>query len=455
MADDPHNTSDLSDPIEAGSVKEDSETKTARRELKQTSISEKDPNQKAPSPSQEDKSASEDEKARDKAQERRPTPETTNRTSHYDLKEQVSSPKKKRAHEELDEPKDSEDGRRGGEAADKAANGGTILSRTDRSEPEKKRARDQVGRNAEGTGGSETVLLPCPPQPSPPPFLSQQHNADMDKNTSVPGSPRKSSDIESREANNESKSKTDGDEARKVSVEEDKQQKPATSFASSGFAKLASSSQSPFGALASSGKPGIFGAPSSGSQSPFGALATSQPSAAPKLSFGSAAGSPSPFGAVASANPGSASETPKLSFASSAGASPFGASGLNGKPSSFGGGGVLGGGFASSSAFGGGLLTSFASKASEAHPSEKPARPFGAPESEDEGSEVGDEESESEDKADAASDKADDKDKEESKQHADEKKKLKLQKGKLHGTGRGHARTPPTSKHALVTNSSD
>ncbi len=90
MADDPHNTSDISDPIEVGSPREDSDTKTARRELKQTSISEKDPQQAGPSLSQEDKSCSEDEATKNKARQRRAAPDLLARDAHRELQEQIS-----------------------------------------------------------------------------------------------------------------------------------------------------------------------------------------------------------------------------------------------------------------------------------------------------------------------------------------------------------------------------
>lgn len=134
MADDPHNTSDISDRIEES--KEDAETRVARKELRQTAISDKDKKRRVSQDSDSSQgSPAEEDIAGEDAEGR------------VELREQVSSPKKKRAHDELDhkdgegDDDDDNDGTNGVAAAKE--NGGAAGSRTDRSEPEKKRARDE------------------------------------------------------------------------------------------------------------------------------------------------------------------------------------------------------------------------------------------------------------------------------------------------------------------------
>lgn len=155
MADDPHNTSDISEHNEpTAPAKEDAETTAARRELKQTTISEKR-GRDAVQLSQDDKSASEDDAPRSKT--RRITPPADLRPNNDDaLKEQVSSPKKKRAHDELDENKDVTPL---GETPDKATAGAAaVQDRTDRSEPEKKRPRDRQASASAVQSGKEEVV---------------------------------------------------------------------------------------------------------------------------------------------------------------------------------------------------------------------------------------------------------------------------------------------------------
>ena len=167
----------------------------------------------------------------------------------------------------------------------------------------------------------------------------------------------------------------------------------ASAFAGSGFAKL-TGSVSGFGALGNSSKPSIFGN-SSGSASPFGAAAPKP--AAPTLSFGGGdkSGSASPFANINGSS--------KPTFGSG-----------------------FGSGFGS--AMSGPRLTSFA-KPGEVLKSEKPAKPFGAPDSDaesesvsgsDEEGETGEEEAEVEEK-----------EKEQEELKADDKKKTRLQRGQL------------------------
>jgi len=175
----------------------------------------------------------------------------------------------------------------------------------------------------------------------------------------------------------------------------------SSAFASSGFAKLAASSTSPFGALGS-GKPSLFGS-SSGSSGSFSVLGGPKPTApsAPKLTFGGS---------------------------SSSSASPFALNGA--KPSVFGG-SAFGGSFGGS-ALAGTRLSTFG-KPGEPLKSDKPARAFGAPESDGEDdSDKGDDDDESKG-GEAGSDKDEGKktDKDESKALTEEKKRIRLQKSKF------------------------
>ncbi|KAF2836029.1 hypothetical protein M501DRAFT_280467 [Patellaria atrata CBS 101060] len=145
-------------------------------------------------------------------------------------------------------------------------------------------------------------------------------------------------------------------------------QTSSTAFAKSGFGALANSTSSPFGSMS----------PSTGNKSPFGAFGTSttsklssfaSPVATDKPSSttfggGATAGDKSPFAAAFS--------TSTLGNGTS-GFSGLGASSFGSRLSS--GFGTLAGGGLSSFASGGGQITGL---------SEKPAKPFGAPESDEE-----------------------------------------------------------------------
>ncbi|KAL2127191.1 hypothetical protein VTI74DRAFT_11125 [Chaetomium olivicolor] len=359
MADDPHNTSDISDHTEpAVAAKEDAETTAARRELKHATISEKAGRDNLPL----SQDASDDDAAKDKRPRRGFTPEISFSAPREDaLKEQLSSPKKKRAHDELDENKDVAEAPLEERTSDNAANTAAVQSRTNRSEPEKKRPRDrQASASAIQSGKEEVEPL------------------------SASASPRSS--MEQPSEARDSTTKT-----------EQPKQTSAAAFASSGFAKLAASSASPFGSIGGAGKPSLFG--SSSGTSSFGSVLSSSkpaaPSAPPKLSFGSAAAVSSPFAGLNGQTGGSV-------FKSSPFASAFGGSALSGP-----------------------RLGNFG-KPGEALKSDKPAKPFGAPDSDAEDKSE-DEDNEDEDtKGDAASEdeaKEEDKEKDES-----DRKKPKLQK---------------------------
>ncbi|KAK0619896.1 hypothetical protein B0T14DRAFT_432068 [Immersiella caudata] len=369
MADDPHITNDKSDPVETVAAKEDAETTAARRELKQTTISEK-AGQVYRAPSDDDEDDASDSAPQDKDKDsnaaRQATPDTDPGDVKDDvmLKEQVSSPKKKRAHDELVADGSST----AGEGSSKPTNAAVAQSRTEESEPEKKRPRDRESTTRRRSqDGAES---------------STSSRSSLDKSSEA-----KSSTTSSKGANG------------------DKPHTSASAFASSGFAKLASSTASPF-ALAGAGKTSLFGSSSgSGSFSVLGGPKPAAPAPAPTI--------------------------PKLSFGGSSAASPFA---LNGsQPSVFGGSAL--GGRAFGGAFGGSVLSgpglSTFGKPGEPLKSGKPAKPFGAPESDNEEGSGKDDDEES--KGEAGSDKEESKeaDKDESKALSEEKKKIRLQKIKV------------------------
>ncbi|KNB00718.1 DEAD/DEAH box helicase [Fusarium oxysporum f. sp. lycopersici 4287] len=258
MADDAPDASPKNEPLNV-ETKEDAETRATRRELKQSSIS--DP----PTSGPEDAA-------------------NTSDAPDNDLKEQVASPKKKRAHDQLEGSKDAEEN-----DANSVASSDSAKDRALRTEPEKKRHRDE--------------------------------------DTDLP------STIASSEA-------TKDTEAGKSPTKKSQGQTSASAFAASGFGKL-SSGTSPFASL---------GASQSGSA--FGSLAAGKPSLSEALRDPGASRSPGGNG------------------------SPFGGS-------TFG------------SALGGTKpLSSFAAPGAEPLKSEKPAKPFGAPDSESEEGEEEDEERE-------------------------------------------------------------
>lgn len=143
MADPTQNQqTDTADPVVAPVAKEDAETTAARRELKHTSISEQ-----SAAAAQDSGS----DNGTPTAGSRKATPEPAiGDDKDTEMKEQVSSPKKKRAHDELEESKDAIDARSGDQPSTEEAKPTATQSRTDRSEPEKKRARDEASASDDG-----------------------------------------------------------------------------------------------------------------------------------------------------------------------------------------------------------------------------------------------------------------------------------------------------------------
>ncbi|KAG4440166.1 hypothetical protein IFR05_004375 [Cadophora sp. M221] len=329
---------ELHDRDHGNAHKDDPATMAASEELKHTTISDNT----ATEPRVQEPAV--EPAGEDKVMEETPpnagTPELDpTEGQDEEMRERLSSPKKKRGRDQDDDTKDlGEDNidEPGSSADGSVVNGG----RTTRSEPEKKRPRDtseELPKSAEKTkeAKSETV-----------------------------------------------DSKTTGDETAKSPTKEiptntsrDKPKTSASAFASSGFASLAASANSPFGSLSAT-KPSIFSGSIQPATSGFGALATAKPSA-------STTPPTSGFGGLA------ASDKSASGFGFGSGAT----SGFGGLASGSVFGSKLGNGFAGGA---GPKLSSFAAPGKENVPTAaKPAKAFGAPESnedtdsDDEGSDGG------------------------------------------------------------------
>ncbi|KAI0843230.1 hypothetical protein F5Y06DRAFT_257235 [Hypoxylon sp. FL0890] len=331
---------------------EDPDTAAARKELKHTVISEK-LNLSTMSSTEKD-SASITAMAGDKTSDQASTPdrESVERQTN-DLRDQVSSPKKKRAHDEVDEPIEALSDSNG-DISPIGTDSGASLSRTDRSEPEKKRPRDV---SSESKVNSDALSVPS-------------HSKEKSKTADKSDKPSTEKQVATKDTNSE---------------KEKKAATSASAFSSSGIAGFASQA-SPF--LQAGSKPLSSFASPSGSQSPFSAAATST-STTSVFGGSSLSNGASPFGQVGGA--------PK----------PFGSSGF---------GGAFGG------KVGGSTLTSFG-KPGESFKSNKPAKPFGAPVSEEEDN---GEDGNSEDEAGA--DNGEQEAQEDKTAAPDDKKKPKLQR---------------------------
>ncbi|KAF5025194.1 hypothetical protein F66182_2770, partial [Fusarium sp. NRRL 66182] len=286
MADDAPDASPKNEPVNI-ETKEDEETRAARRELKQSSISD-------PATSGVEDAAN-----------------VSDAPDNDDLKEQVASPKKKRAHDQLEGGMEAEEN-----DATSVASTDSAKDRALRTEPEKKRHRD------EDTDLTSTAAS----------------SQDATKDT----------------------------EAGKSSTKKSQLQTSSSAFAASGFGKLTSGT-SPFASLGGSQGGSVFGS------------AAAAAAAAGKPSLSSFASPPS----SSATQPPAA---PKLTFGGSGSASPFAglSSGTNGSPF---------GGSTFGSALGAGKpLSSFAAPGSEPLKNEKPAKPFGAPDSDAEDDEDEDDE---------------------------------------------------------------
>jgi hypothetical protein len=170
---------------------------------------------------------------------------------------------------------------------------------------------------------------------------------------------------------------------------------------SSGFGALSSSATSPFGTVGAS-KPSVFGGGSQAAASGFGALAGAKPSDTSAATTGGL---------------GAGAAKPATGFAFGGGAATSGFGGL-GSSSVFG--SSLGNGFSGGS---GPKLSSFAAPAKEDVAPTKPAKAFGAPDSD-----------EDEDSDEADSDAAPESTEEDGVKSFDDKKKFKATRGKCAGT---------------------
>ena len=135
MADDhdAHNTSDISDRPEDTQVKEDAETAATRKELKHTAISEQ--------PVQLVKEADDSSSS---GNDKTPPPiKTPDDAQYHALRDQIGSPKKKRAISEVEADSKEEVADTSLAAAASSPASPQPGSRTTRSEPEKKRPRDE------------------------------------------------------------------------------------------------------------------------------------------------------------------------------------------------------------------------------------------------------------------------------------------------------------------------
>ncbi|KAJ6444234.1 DEAD/DEAH box helicase [Purpureocillium lavendulum] len=252
MADESQGASPKNEPVHVESS-EDAETRAARRELKQSSISDLPPEDAADSGPE----STADEKTKKRAET--PTGDVSD-AQNSSLKEHIASPKKKRAHDQLDVDREDRD-----EDGASVASTDSAKDRALRSEPEKKRARDKEA------GDSLSKHAPAETQPPPPPPQQEQKSTDADDKSTTKKAPATS----------------------------------ASAFAASGFGKLATetSAFATFG----SGKASAFASPSKPTLSSFALAKPSseyQPAsvaAAPKLTFGSNGGS-SPFAGLSSSN---------------------------------------------------------------------------------------------------------------------------------------------------------
>ncbi|OPB43483.1 hypothetical protein A0O28_0097710 [Trichoderma guizhouense] len=278
---------------------EDAETRAARRELKQSSIS--------------DPPTSVGDLASDSVDERAARPETpadaVSDSQDEKLKDHVPSPKKKRAHDQLDGSIDVEQN-----DANSVTSTESNRDRASRLEPEKKRHREEDSTRV--VSNSSTADL----QPA------TEETANSPKIPTASVLPQTSS----------------------------------SAFSASGFGKLATGS------------------------SPFASLGTSQSSIFSSSIGSSALSSGTGLGASTS-QPAPAVTMPKLTFGSINSASPFA------NLSSGFGGASLGSPFSAGKG-----LDSFASPLAKPLQSEKPAKPFGAPESDAEEEEEEDAEREDE-----------------------------------------------------------
>ena len=238
---------------------------------------------------------------------------------HDELKERLSSPKKKRGREFEDDVRDMGEAD-AGENGSATAGGVVNTSRTSRSEPEKKRPRDTSEETK--TAAREAATLK----------VSLGHCSVQSDSGSLRIAPQETStaiSLDPKKASAEPDASSDSSRAAKSvfgSGFSDKPQTSSSAFLSSGFGALSSSTTSPFGSIAAS-KPSVFGGGAHTTPSGFGSFAgAKQPST----------------GSEATSVLGTNATKPSTGFAFGSGASTSGFGGL-GSGSAFG--SALGNGF--------------------------------------------------------------------------------------------------------------
>ncbi|KAL2061938.1 hypothetical protein VTL71DRAFT_7316 [Oculimacula yallundae] len=307
--------------------KDDPATMAASEELKHTTISDNTAatnsrvQEPAGQPAGEDKVMGDTSKA--ETPEREPA-----EVQDEEMRERLSSPKKKRGRDQDEDTQDT-----GEDNADDQCSSvdGSVVngSRTTRSEPEKKRPRDT----------SEEL-----------PKSAEKHK-EIKLGTTDSKTPDEVAELSTNEISG--------------NKSPDKPKTSASAFASSGFASLAASSNSPFGSLGAS-KPSIFSGTAQAAPSGFGALATAK---SPTLTAPTTSG----FGGLVASD----KSTSGFGFGSGA------ASGFGGLASSSVFGTKIGNGFAGGA---GPKLSSFAAPGTvNVSTQAKPAKAFGAPDSDEDG----------------------------------------------------------------------
>lgn len=346
---------------------EDSATMKASEDLKHTRISDKEPTEGEASKN----GAGAAKPLSDKGGQtsgftKETTPERSTRSGGEDdgMMEQISSPKKKRVREQDEETKESDGIDKINKERVPSNGSATSADRSDRLEPEKKRHRDTLEGGAEATGVAASQQVRHSNTPTA--VLWQLTSYTQGKRATNGDEGSKSADNKPKGDETESDKrlqKGDGD------TSTDMPQTSSSAFASSGFGALAASGTSGFGALAA--KPSVFGGGSATTASPFGGSlkeetagnkSTNEPKAGETGSaFGGAfgGGSTTGFGGPAAGGFGGG----------------FG-SALSG---GFGGG--FGGGFAGNQSK---TLSTFGSANPDTAKAGKPAKAFGAPESDEE-----------------------------------------------------------------------
>ncbi|ESZ91794.1 hypothetical protein SBOR_7810 [Sclerotinia borealis F-4128] len=310
--------------INDNSQKDDAATMAASEELKHTTISDRI-TLPTETPSQAPETEAQTEDKDMSGTDKDTTPEADPTDAHdEEMKDRVSSPKKKRGRDQDDDTNHLEDdgGRNNGSTSEGSTNG----SRTMRSGPEKKRPRDTSQEPSRISSKSSIKEI-----------SSAEPSKITQTSTSSTENPIKSTFGSSS-----------GDK-----------------FISSGFGALSSATTSPFGTLGAT-KPSVFGGNTKSPLSGFGALASSKPTTS----------------TATSSTSGSSGEKTTSGFGSAFGGGSTSGFGGLGSGSAFGSG--LKNGFAGGS---GPKLSSFAAPGKEnVALGSKPAKPFGAPASDAEDS---------------------------------------------------------------------